>query len=283
MAEHTSSSITIEAAPADVMGVIADFARYPEWTGEVKEAEVLATDDRGPRRAGPAASWTPAPSRTTTPSPTPGPATHEVSWTLVKSQMLRSLDGSYLLGPAGRRRPHRGHLPAHRRRQDPHARHDQAQGREGHHRPRPGRPEEARRVPVRLPGPGAARVAGRRAVVPGAGHRDTELSSPRPGQVPCGRIWSPAPAARAAPRSRRRPRWPPPAGAAAPCCSPPTRPIPRRRPRHPPGPPRPSRRAHGPAPHDSGAHFRAELLALQDQRAPPPWTCSARPRWTGRS
>ncbi|MEU7053994.1 cyclase, partial [Streptomyces eurythermus] len=26
MAEHTSSSITIEAAPADVMAVIADFA-----------------------------------------------------------------------------------------------------------------------------------------------------------------------------------------------------------------------------------------------------------------
>ena len=47
MAEHTSSSITIEAAPADVMGVIADFARYPDWTGEVKEAEVLATDDQG--------------------------------------------------------------------------------------------------------------------------------------------------------------------------------------------------------------------------------------------
>ena len=38
MAEYTSSSITIEAAPADVMGVISDFARYPDWTGEVKEA-----------------------------------------------------------------------------------------------------------------------------------------------------------------------------------------------------------------------------------------------------
>ncbi len=47
MAEHTSSSITIEAAPADVMGVIADFARYPDWTGEVKEAEVLKSDDQG--------------------------------------------------------------------------------------------------------------------------------------------------------------------------------------------------------------------------------------------
>ncbi|AJE86128.1 MULTISPECIES: SRPBCC family protein [Streptomyces] len=100
MAEHTSSSITIEAAPADVMGVIADFARYPDWTGEVKEAEVLATDDAGRAEqvrlvmdAGAikddqtlAYTWT---------------GEHQVSWTLVKSQMLRSLDGSYLLEPAG--------------------------------------------------------------------------------------------------------------------------------------------------------------------------------------
>ncbi|MFP3992432.1 SRPBCC family protein [Streptomyces sp. E11-3] len=96
MAEHTSSSITIEAAPADVMGVIADFARYPDWTGEVKEAEVLATDPEGRAEqvrlvmdAGAikddqtlAYTWT---------------GDHEVSWTLVKSQMLRSLDGSYTL------------------------------------------------------------------------------------------------------------------------------------------------------------------------------------------
>ncbi|MER5887714.1 SRPBCC family protein [Streptomyces sp. NPDC001941] len=98
MAEHTSSSITIEAAPAEVMGVIADFARYPEWTGEVKEAEVLATDAAGRAEkvrllldAGAikddhtlAYTWT---------------GTDEVSWTLVKSQMLRTLDGSYRLAP----------------------------------------------------------------------------------------------------------------------------------------------------------------------------------------
>ncbi|MFY4720548.1 SRPBCC family protein [Streptomyces sp. LaBMicrA B280] len=101
MAEHTSSSITIEAAPADVMAVIADFARYPDWTGEVKEAEVLKTDERGRAQevrlvmdAGAikddqtlAYTWA---------------GDNEVSWTLVKSQMLRSLDGSYLLAPAGR-------------------------------------------------------------------------------------------------------------------------------------------------------------------------------------
>ncbi|WP_318211274.1 MULTISPECIES: SRPBCC family protein [unclassified Streptomyces] len=100
MAEHTSSSITIEAAPADVMGVIADFARYPEWTGEVKEAEVLETDEAGRAEkvrllldAGAikddhtlAYTWT---------------GGNEVSWTLVKSQMLRSLDGSYRLAEVG--------------------------------------------------------------------------------------------------------------------------------------------------------------------------------------
>lgn len=100
MAEHTSSSITIEAAPADVMGVISDFARYPEWTGEVKEAEVLATDAKGRAEqvrlvldAGAikddhtlAYTWN---------------GDHEVSWTLVKSQMLRSIDGSYTLAAVG--------------------------------------------------------------------------------------------------------------------------------------------------------------------------------------
>ncbi|MBV9022238.1 MAG: SRPBCC family protein [Streptomycetaceae bacterium] len=96
MAEHTRSSITIEAAPVEVMEVISDFAHYPEWTGEVKEAEVLATDEQG--RAGQvrlvldagaikddhtlAYTWN---------------SDTEVSWTLVKSQMLRTLDGSYTL------------------------------------------------------------------------------------------------------------------------------------------------------------------------------------------
>ncbi|UGY90918.1 SRPBCC family protein [Streptomyces gobiensis] len=98
MAEHTRSSITIDAAPAEVMGVIADFARYPEWTGEVKEAEVVSTDDQGRAEkvrllldAGAikdehtlSYEWVGA---------------HEVRWSLVKSQMLRALDGSYHLAP----------------------------------------------------------------------------------------------------------------------------------------------------------------------------------------
>ncbi|MFC5724607.1 SRPBCC family protein [Streptomyces gamaensis] len=102
MAEHTSSSITIEAAPAEVMAVIADFDRYPEWTGEVERAEVLERDEQGRAAqvrlvldAGAikddhtlAYSWSRG---------TAGQST--VSWSLVKSQMLRQLDGSYTLEP----------------------------------------------------------------------------------------------------------------------------------------------------------------------------------------
>ncbi|MDI5963538.1 SRPBCC family protein [Streptomyces sp. SL13] len=98
MAEHTMSSITIQAGPAQVMEVIADFARYPEWTDEVKQADILATDAQGRAEqvrlvldAGAikddhtlAYTWTGA---------------DQVSWSLVKSQMLRTLDGSYSLEP----------------------------------------------------------------------------------------------------------------------------------------------------------------------------------------
>ncbi|WP_034087875.1 SRPBCC family protein [Streptacidiphilus albus] len=101
MAEHTRSSTTIDATPAEIMAVIADFAAYPAWTGEVKEIEVLAEHPDGRAEqvrllldAGAikdehvlAYTWD---------------GERKVSWTLVKSQMLRALDGSYSLAPAGR-------------------------------------------------------------------------------------------------------------------------------------------------------------------------------------
>ncbi|MDJ1135378.1 SRPBCC family protein [Streptomyces iconiensis] len=101
MAEHTSSSITVDAAPGAVMKVISDFPRYPEWAGEVKEAEVVEHDERGRAEkvrllldAGAikdehtlAYEWVGE------------PEPNEVRWSLVKSQMLRSLDGVYRLTP----------------------------------------------------------------------------------------------------------------------------------------------------------------------------------------
>jgi ribosome-associated toxin RatA of RatAB toxin-antitoxin module len=99
MAEHTRSSTTIGATPAEVMAVIADFAAYPQWTGEVKESEVVSEFpdgraeqvrfllDAGAIRDEHTLEYT-------------WEGDRKVSWTLVKSQMLRSLDGVYALDPA---------------------------------------------------------------------------------------------------------------------------------------------------------------------------------------
>ncbi|MEU0932064.1 MULTISPECIES: SRPBCC family protein [unclassified Embleya] len=99
MAERTSSTITIDATPAEVMAVIAGFEGYPEWTGEVKETEVLEVDDAIGRAvrvrfkldAGVISdehvlgyTWD---------------GDREVRWTLVTSQMLKALDGRYALSP----------------------------------------------------------------------------------------------------------------------------------------------------------------------------------------
>ncbi|MFJ8430093.1 SRPBCC family protein [Kitasatospora sp. NPDC094019] len=100
MAEHTRSSITIDATPATVMAVIADFAAYPAWTGEVKEIEVLETADDG-RAAQVRLVLDAGAIRDEHVLAYTWDGDRECAWTLVRSQMLRSLDGSYTLAPLG--------------------------------------------------------------------------------------------------------------------------------------------------------------------------------------
>lgn len=100
MAEHTRSSITIEATAAEVMGVISDFDQYPAWTGEVKEAQILSEFEDG--RAEQVKLVLDAGAiRDSHTLAYVWEGDHEVRWSLVKSQMLRSLDGSYTLVPLG--------------------------------------------------------------------------------------------------------------------------------------------------------------------------------------
>jgi hypothetical protein len=47
MADRTSSSISVVAGRSTVMGVIADFASYPDWATGVRSAEILATGPDG--------------------------------------------------------------------------------------------------------------------------------------------------------------------------------------------------------------------------------------------
>ena len=101
MAESTESTLTINAAPAQVMDVIADFEAYPEWTGAVKKAEVSKMGTGGRAKevffdldAGAikdqytlAYTWK---------------ADREVRWHLVKAQqIMQSMDGAYLLEDNG--------------------------------------------------------------------------------------------------------------------------------------------------------------------------------------
>ena len=47
MADVVRDSIVIAADPDSIMDVIADYEAYPEWQDEIKEVEILATDDDG--------------------------------------------------------------------------------------------------------------------------------------------------------------------------------------------------------------------------------------------
>ncbi|MET0764446.1 MAG: SRPBCC family protein [Blastococcus sp.] len=96
MADQSTQSIVIDAPPADVMAVIADFPAYPQWVAAAKEVEVLETGGDGRARqvhfvldAGAVKddyvldyTWD---------------GDRKVSWTLVTGQMQKRQEGSYTL------------------------------------------------------------------------------------------------------------------------------------------------------------------------------------------
>ena len=100
MAEQTSSSITIDAPPADVMAVIADFESYPAWAKGVQKAEVTVpgTGDRA-EQVYFALDVSPIKDEYTLAYEWDGD--REVTWTLVEGKMLRALDGAYELRESG--------------------------------------------------------------------------------------------------------------------------------------------------------------------------------------
>jgi ribosome-associated toxin RatA of RatAB toxin-antitoxin module len=100
MADESTQSITIDASPAEVMAVIADFGAYPQWAASVKSCQVTVPgpDGRAERVAFKidaggirdeyelGYSWQ---------------GDQQVSWTLVRGQMQRAQRGSYVLRPSG--------------------------------------------------------------------------------------------------------------------------------------------------------------------------------------
>jgi ribosome-associated toxin RatA of RatAB toxin-antitoxin module len=100
MADESTQSITINAAPAAVMAVIADFAAYPEWAGSVKTTRVTAEGPDG--RAEQVAFKIDAGAiRDEYELAYTWDGDDKVSWTLIKGQMQRAQRGSYVLSAAG--------------------------------------------------------------------------------------------------------------------------------------------------------------------------------------
>ena len=101
MAESTESSITIDAEPAEVMAVIADFEAYPEWTGAVKKARVVKKGSGGRAKEVAFDLDAGAIKDSYTLSYT-WKGDREVRWHLVEAeQIMKAMDGAYLLGDNG--------------------------------------------------------------------------------------------------------------------------------------------------------------------------------------
>ena len=98
MADQTTSSILIDAEPASIMAVIADFESYPEWAKGVKSTEVLTEYDDG--RAGEVAfvlDAAPIKDEYTLTYDWDGDV--QVTWSLVTAKMLKAMTGAYILTP----------------------------------------------------------------------------------------------------------------------------------------------------------------------------------------
>jgi ribosome-associated toxin RatA of RatAB toxin-antitoxin module len=99
MADRTRASIHINAPAAEVMAVIADLPAYPQWTSEVKQVEVLATDPDTGRAARARLAIDAGALRDRQVLAYTFEGDDAVHWTLVEGDMLRSLEGSYVLTP----------------------------------------------------------------------------------------------------------------------------------------------------------------------------------------
>ena len=101
MAEQTTSSIVVNAEPAAVMSVIADFDSYPQWAQGVKSAEVVKPGPAGrPEQVHFELDASPIKDSYTLSYEWNGD--QSVRWTLVEGKMLRAMDGAYELGlPSG--------------------------------------------------------------------------------------------------------------------------------------------------------------------------------------
>ena len=101
MADEAHDQIHVSADPLDCFDLATDFASYPRWANDVKEATILTRDDAGrPARVQYRAA---ALGRTVryVLDYDYGTAPDSFSWSLVEGDMLRALDGTYAFAAVG--------------------------------------------------------------------------------------------------------------------------------------------------------------------------------------
>jgi uncharacterized protein YndB with AHSA1/START domain len=99
MAETATETITIAAPPEQVWKIATDLERYPEWARDVKDVVVTSRDEEGrPRHV---EFRTSALGRSThyTLEYDYSEAPKALSWTMVKGDIQRSIDGRYRFEP----------------------------------------------------------------------------------------------------------------------------------------------------------------------------------------
>jgi ribosome-associated toxin RatA of RatAB toxin-antitoxin module len=101
MVAQTTSSIAIDAAPAEIMAVIADVEAYPEWTTSVREVELLTVYDTDGRPGEARFVLDAGPIKDTYTLSYVWQDDELVSWRLVEGSLIKALEGSYALRADG--------------------------------------------------------------------------------------------------------------------------------------------------------------------------------------
>jgi ribosome-associated toxin RatA of RatAB toxin-antitoxin module len=100
MTDQASQRAIIHATPERCFAVAADFARYPEWAADIKQATVLSTDAEG--RGSEVEYRAAALGRSTNYllRYNYGSNPLRLSWRLMRGDLMHRLDGEYEFSPA---------------------------------------------------------------------------------------------------------------------------------------------------------------------------------------
>jgi len=99
--QRASESITVNAPPAVVYQVVADFEHYDKWVGDLKRIEVLERDEQG--RASDVEFRAAAFGRSTTYTLhyDYSGAPERLSWRQIDGDLTETLNGEYVFEPSG--------------------------------------------------------------------------------------------------------------------------------------------------------------------------------------